>query len=604
MTVEKVELTSPSTWELIDVIAKNQATNPLRTIKELVDNSLGSEATKIVVEIRKKYAHREAPQIVVKDNGKGWQQIVADPKSPNYGVPDLWYTVRNIAHSIKTRSDENLRKRDAGLEVGQFGIGLLSFWALGQRMTVTTRSRLPDGSLTPSARMIWYRGSSTTDIEGRCAKGLDSSGTEIVIDQLIRSQLNLINGKNVAEYLSSACRAFLKKTGAKLIVDDHGKITEVKPSRFEGTLIDVRKTDDLELELYIPAPSVDQNLRHVSVFRLSEKVMDDVSIIPDLNVSPWNDHRVYGSISFPKGNINPDRNGFVNDEFKEEFIESMRKATKSVLDFVNKEEKRLRDLRSKEVAQLFEEKWKVILKELPETWKRIVGPDSPPPPPPPPPKGPVGPLDYVEIRPSDGQVAIDSDLILRAITRDAADNAITRRTMYAWEIVSGASKAELLGPGGREITFHAGPRKGIVTVFVSAVENGTVKKCSTNVHILESIPPPPPPPPPRPTDIPPNLDYFTDTNGPRSQFNKPLNTVYINDAHSDYRGAEESGGETRVRYMIMCYSKEIAIDRWGQLLAQDQHALGERIMELTLFAEKVFGLKSPEMPKRIGRPRK
>ena len=70
MTVEKVELTSPSTWELIDVIAKNQATNPLRTIKELVDNSLGSEATKIVVEIRKKYAHREAPQIVVKDNGK------------------------------------------------------------------------------------------------------------------------------------------------------------------------------------------------------------------------------------------------------------------------------------------------------------------------------------------------------------------------------------------------------------------------------------------------------------------------------------------------------------------------------------------------------
>jgi hypothetical protein len=602
MTIDKVELTSPSAWELIQVIAKNQATNPLRTIKELVDNALGSEATTIVVEIRKKGAHRESPRVIIRDDGKGWQ-IVTDPKDPNYGLPNLWYTVSHIAHSIKTRSDEHIRKRDAGLEVGQFGIGMLSFWALGQRMTVTTRSRLPDGSLTPSARMIWYRGNPTAEIEGRCAKGLESAGTEIVVDELIRSQLSLINGKTVAEHLSNACRAFLKRTGAKLLVDDHGKIIEVKPSKFEGTRVQVKKIDDLELELYIPPSDVDRNLKHVAVFRKSEKVMDDVSLIPDLSVSPWNDGRVYGTVSFPKGTINPDRNGFVNDDFKAEFIESMVIATKSVLEFVGSEERRLRDLKSNEMARLFEEKWQLILKELPETWRRITG-QGPGPLPPQPPKGPIGPLDYVEISPSDGRVAVNSDLVLKAVTRDAAGNSIARRMLYSWEVVSGASKGDLLGIGGREVTFHSGPRKGIVTVLVSAVENGTVKKCSTNVHIVESLPPPPPPPPPPPADRPPSLNYVKDLTGPRSQFKKQLNTVDINELHPDYQKAEESGSEAKIRYLYMCFSKEIAVDRWGQLLSQDQHGLGERIMELTLLAEKTFGLRPPEIPKKRGRPPK
>jgi len=602
MTVEKVELTSPSTWELIEIIAKTQATNPLRTIKELVDNGLGSGAHTVVVEIRKKYAHKGSPRVVVRDDGNGWH-VIKDPNDPNYGLPNLWYTARNIGHSIKSRWDEYIKKRDAGLEVGQFGIGMLSFWALGQRMTITTRSKMPGGELTPSARMTWYRGNPQADIEPRCAKGLDSSGTEVVIEELIKSQSSLVNGRTVIDYLSNACRAFLAKTGAKLLVDDHGRITEVKPSKFEGALIPVRKIGDLELELYIPPSEIDRNLKHASFFRLSEKVMDDVSQIPELSISPWNDGRVYGTVSFPKGTISPDRTGLVNDEYKAEFINSMIRATKPVLDFVGSEERRLRDLKSKEMAQLFKDKWEQILKGLPEIWRRVTG-EGIGPPPPPPPKGVVGPLDYVEIFPSDGRVQISNDLVLKAMPRDAAANLIPRPMLFSWEFVSGGHKAELSGGGEREVTFRAGPRKGIVTVHVSAVENGTVKKCSTNVFILESLPPPPPPPPPPPADRPPGLFWFSEMSGPRSRFKKQLNNVEINEAHPDYRKAETVGTETKIRYMNMCFSKEIAVDRWGQLLSQDQHALGERIMELTLFAESAFGLGPLEVPKRRGRPPK
>ena len=601
MTVEKVELTSPSTWELIEIIAKTQATNPLRTIKELVDNALGSGAHIVVVEIRKKYAHKGSPRVVVRDDGNGWH-VINDPNDPNCGQPNLWYTARNIGHSIKSRWNEYIKKRDAGLEVGQFGIGMLSFWALGQRMTITTRSKMPDGTLTPSARMTWYRGNPQADIEPSCAKGLDSPGTEVVIEELIKSQSGLVNGRTVVDYLSNACRAFLAKTGAKLQVDDHGRITEVTPSKFEGTLIPVRKLGDLELELYIPPSEIDRNLKHVSFFKLSEKVMDDVSQIPELSVSPWNDGRVYGTVGFPKGTISPDRTGLVNDDYKAEFISSMIKATKSVLDFVGSEEKRLRDLKSKEMAQLFKDRWEQILKGLPEIWRRVTG-EGIGPIPPPPPKGAVGPLDYVEISPSDGRVQVITDLALKAMPRDAAGNIISRSMLYSWEIVSGGFKAQLAGEG-REVVFRAGPRKGVVTVHVSAVENGTVKKCSTNVFIVENLPPPPPPPPPPPTDRPPNLSWFSETSGPRSQFKKPLNTVEINEAHPDYRSAEALGYDAKVRYMNMCFSKEIAVDRWGQLLSQDQHGLGERIMELTLFAEKAFGFGPPEAPKRRGRPPK
>lgn len=601
MTVEKVELTSPSTWELIEIIAKTQATNPLRTIKELVDNALGSGAHTVVVEIRKKYANRASPRVVVRDDGNGWH-VIKDPNDPNYGQPNLLYTATNIGHSIKSRWDEFVKKRDAGLEVGQFGIGMLSFWALGQRMTITTRSRLPSGELSPSARMTWYKGNPQADIELRCAKGLSSSGTEVVIEELVKSQSGLVNGRTVVDYLSNACRAFLAKTGAKLLVDDHGSITEVKPSKFLGTVIPVKKIGDLELEVYIPPSDVDRNLRHVSFFRLSEKVMDDVSQIPELSVSPWNDGRVYGTVSFPKGTISPDRTGLVNDEYKAEFIDSMTKATKPVLDFVGSEEKRLRELRSKEMTQLFRDKWEQILKSLPEPWRRITG-EGVGPPPPTPPKGPVGPLDYVEISPSDGRVEVARELLLKAMPRDAAGNLISRTALYSWEIVSGGLKAVLAGEG-REVAFRAGSRKGVVTVLVSAVENGTVKKCSTNVFIVEHMPPPPPPPPPPPADRPPNLSWFSETSGPRSQFKKLLNTVEINEAHLDYRNTEVLGYEAKVRYIYMCFSKEIAVDRWGQLLSQDPHGLGERIMELTLFAEKVFGFAPSEAPKRRGRPPK
>ena len=601
MTVEKVRITSQDPWDVIRTIALIHSKNSLRTIEQLVDNALDAQAHNIVVEIKKKGQHKASPSVTITDDGEGWA-VVEDPADLHHGLPDLWYTVQHIGDSIKKKNEEFIRRMAAGLDVGQFGIGLLSFWGLGERMTIVTRSRLPDNRLSDSARVTWIRDKEETDLEAPCDNALETSGTVVVIDRLIKYQLPSITGKTVADYLSAACRSHLARTKARLIVNADGKKLEVKPRKFEGTLVPVQKVGELELELYIPTSNVDPSIRRVSLFKKSEVVTDDVSRIPQLNISPWNDGRVYGTVSFPRGTLSPDRTDLINDSEKGEFIDLMTKATKAVIEFIQKEEKRLKDLRTQETARLLKETWESIFRNLPEAWRRYEGKTSTRPPVEPVPKPAAGLLDNVEIAPTDARVQINGELKLRATPKDSKGTIIPRIMLYAWEIIGGGSRARFLDSIGREVTLIAGARRGVVTAHVSAVEDGHVKKSSCNVFIVEQLPPPRPPPPPPPGDVPPIPDWISDESGAwRSHFQKSLNTVEINDVHSDYKGAIIAGKAAQLRYENMCIAREVAVDRWKDV-ASDPHDLSERVIELILISEKALGFAPPELPGRRGRP--
>jgi len=603
MGAEKVEITSQTPWELIKMLAEAQSQNPLVAIEQLVDNALTSGAKNVVVELRKKGAHKSSPRVVVRDDGDGWHWV-KDEKDPHYGLPDLWYTVSHIGDSIKSKYDEYKRKREAGLEVGHFGIGLLSFWGLGERMTVTTRSKLSADRLSESARMTWIRQCQDAEIDAPFKPGLEGSGTEIIVDRLIESQMALVTGRNVADFLKKACRPLLTRTGVRLIVDDHGKKIEVRPSRFVGTPFPVRRVSELELELYIPTSEVDPTMRHVSLFKVAEKVMDDVSHIPELNKSPWNDGRVYGVVSYPRGALTPDRTGLVNDEHKAEFISLMLKATPQVVDFVDSEEKKLRELKSRETSKIFREKWQTIFRELPESWRRPGSEDVviPPETPQDTPEKPVlGPLDHVDIVPADGSVLVNGIIGLKAMPRDSRSNLITRDVLYGWQVIQGGTRARLDSTFGREATLVAGPKRGIVTVHVSAIEDGGLRKSSTNVHIVDFLPVPSVSHPKG--ENPPNQGWFSDPTGARSRYLKNFNVIEINAKHPDYKSAESSGQSAELHYMLACYSRELALDRWMPLV-RDPHELSEKVLELTILAERVFGFESPQVPKKKGRPPK
>lgn len=65
----------------------------------------------------------------MKDDGDGV------PRDPN-GVPDFKYVATHICDSIKRR----LKADGAGGLQGEFGIGLLSFWTVGDTLAMTSSS--------------------------------------------------------------------------------------------------------------------------------------------------------------------------------------------------------------------------------------------------------------------------------------------------------------------------------------------------------------------------------------------------------------------------------------------------------------------------------
>ena len=100
-------------WNAIRIIALSQS-NPLKTIAEMVENSIDAHAKTIVITRGREHGGH---YLKVKDDGEG---VPLDPS----GLPDFKYVATHICDSIKRRLKTN---GDGGGIQGEFGIGLLSF---------------------------------------------------------------------------------------------------------------------------------------------------------------------------------------------------------------------------------------------------------------------------------------------------------------------------------------------------------------------------------------------------------------------------------------------------------------------------------------------
>ena len=111
-------------WNAIRIIALSQS-NPLKAIAEFVENSIDAHAKSITISRGKEHG---AHYLAIKDDGDGV------PRDAD-GLPDFKYVATHICDSIKRRlkADGN----GSGLQ-GEFGIGLLSFWTVGDSLTMTS----------------------------------------------------------------------------------------------------------------------------------------------------------------------------------------------------------------------------------------------------------------------------------------------------------------------------------------------------------------------------------------------------------------------------------------------------------------------------------
>ena len=110
-------------WNAITIIALSQS-NPLKAVAELVENSIDARATSVsITRGRSEGKH----YLEIRDDGQGIPRNVE-------GRPDFRYVATHICDSVKRR----LKVEGVSGLQGEFGIGLLSFWTLGEELTLTS----------------------------------------------------------------------------------------------------------------------------------------------------------------------------------------------------------------------------------------------------------------------------------------------------------------------------------------------------------------------------------------------------------------------------------------------------------------------------------
>ena len=147
-------------WNAITIIALSQS-NPLKAIAEFVENSIDARARTVTV-------------IRGKERGESYLKIVDDGEGiprDDTGAPDFRYVATHIGASLKKRLKE---QGVQGIQ-GEFGIGLLSFWTVGERLALSSagvdgrthvmemRRNEPGYTLSTRRALFTHRGTETAD---------------------------------------------------------------------------------------------------------------------------------------------------------------------------------------------------------------------------------------------------------------------------------------------------------------------------------------------------------------------------------------------------------------------------------------------------------
>src|ERR1700691_5689222 len=230
-------------WNAIRIIALSQS-NPLKAIAEFVENSIDAHAKTITITRGREHG---AHYLSIKDDGDGV------PRDEN-GLPDFKYVATHICDSIKRqlKADGN----GSGLQ-GEFGIGLLSFWTVGDTLTMTST-----GTDQKAYQMTMSKGDSRYEVSPRRMLFAEKA-TELKISLLLEG-IRSLSGEKIQWYLASELRDRIRDAKVRVTVIDKlaRKQYEVEPRQFEGRLLHqlpaIRSPfGEAYAELYLTEPAED-----------------------------------------------------------------------------------------------------------------------------------------------------------------------------------------------------------------------------------------------------------------------------------------------------------------------------------------------------------
>jgi hypothetical protein len=596
-TNERGKLKIGDDWNAIRIIALSQS-NPLKAIAEFVENSIDANAKTIRITRGREHG---AHYLAIKDDGNGV------PRDAD-GLPDFKYVATHICDSIKRR----LRADGNGMGLqGEFGIGLLSFWTVGDILTMTST-----GADQRTYQMTMRKGDPRYDVSPRRVLFAEK-GTELRISPLLEG-IRTLSGEKIQWYLASELRDRIKDAHVRVTVIDKlaRKQYEVEPRQFEGRLLHrlplIRAPyGDAYAELYLAEPA---DSSRVALTRSGTRVIEDLASLPGLDHAPWSSRYVQGLIDAPFLNLTPGtRSGIIQDERYAALVAALEPMEAHVKGLIEEQQRAEEEQASQQSLRAIQRAFHEALLALPREeydWfdvqgraHREGGPGGP--------NGDraisasqvetavpglvepapadaqqrqffdyAGPLYGVVISPAASTTPRNEVRKFRALPRDRSRRRVHKDLRFNWEILEG--DGSLQGVGDQEVEYRAPAIPGLARLRVTVIQRETACTAEALVTITDSL------------EVAMSSAVITTRGLPgytferaagelwRCRFDTERNIIMVNSGHRDFVFATRNRA-LQLRYLARLYVKELVLKNFGGLPA-DQ--LLERMIELSLYAEE------------------
>ena len=546
-------------WNAIRIIALSQG-NPLKAIAEFVENSIDARATIIAITRGREHGDH---YLSIKDDGEG---VPRDAE----GRPDFKHVATHICDSIKRR----LKAEGTGAGVqGEFGIGLLSFWTVGNTLTM-----ISSGSDQRPYQMTMRKGDSGYTVRPRRVLFAEH-GTELRISPLLEG-IRALSGEKIQWYLASELRDRIRTANIRVTVIDKlaRKQYEVEPRAYEGRLLhqlpSVRTPfGDAYAELYLAEPA---DSCQVALTRAGTRVIEDLATLQGLEHTPWSSRYLQGLIEAQQR--------AEEEQASQQSLRAIQRAFREALLALPPEEYDWFDIQAcarnesgpprpgtGEVGPAMREEEPADLGVAEPTFNPGVQRQF---------FDYAGPLFSVVISPASSTTPVNEQRQFRGLPRDRSRRRVEEDLQFAWEITEGGGS--LANTTDQEVGYLAPGTPGLSRLKVSVTQRDVTCTAEALVTITDSLE----------TSISTaiinarGLPGYTFERAAgelwRSRFDPERNLIIVNSGHRDFVFATKNRA-LQLRYLVRLYVKELVLKNFTGVSPEQ---LLERMIELALYAEE------------------
>lgn len=586
-------------WNAIRIIALSQS-NPLKAIAEFIENSIDAHAGTVTITRGKEHG---AHYLSIRDDGDGV------PRDEN-GLPNFKYVATHICDSIK----RHLKAEGFGPGLqGEFGIGLLSFWTVGDNLVMTST-----GSDQRAYQMTMSKGDSRYTVSPRRVLFAER-GTELKISPLLEG-IRSLSGEKIQWYLASELRDRIRNAKVRVTIIDKlaRKQYEVEPRAYEGQLLHqlplVRTPfGEAYAELYLAEPA--ESCR-VALTRDGTRVIEDLGTLPGLEHAPWSSRSLQGLIDAPFLNLTPGtRSGIIHDERYAAWVDALKPLAARLNALIDEQRRAEEEQASQQSLRTIQRAFREAMLALPpeeydwfdvqararaegesvrpasgdataiteaEADGSLLGVAEPA-------FSPgeqrqffdyAGPLFSVVVSPAASTIAVGETKRFRALPRDRSRRRVEQDLLFAWTIAEGGGS--LANASSQEVQYLAPGTPGLAQLQVTVTQRDVTCSADALVTIADSLEVPTAPAIVNARGLP---GYtFERAAGElwRSRLDADRNLIVVNSGHRDFVFATRHRA-LQLRYLVRLYVKELVLRNFT---GASPEQLLERMVELTLYTEE------------------